>query len=117
MISTIELDQQDGLVIATITTAYVTGPEMQELTQLLTQKMRHDRATQFIIDLKPVTFLSSACIGELVTFLQDLEHVRGRIALLNLQPDVAFLFKVTRLDHVFPAFEDLDEAKDHVRGG
>jgi len=116
MISTTELDQQGSLVIAKIATAYLTGPEMQEITQLLMQKIRNDRATQFILDMEAVTFLSSACIGELVTFLQDLEHVRGRIALVHVQPEVAFLFKVTRLDHVFPAFEDLDEAIDHVRG-
>lgn len=116
LLPTIELDQQDGLVVATISTSYLTHPEMQEITQLLMQKMRNDKATQFVLDLAAVSYLSSACLGEMVTFVQDLQHVRGRIALANCQPDVTFLFKVTRLDHVFPIFEDLDEAKDHVRG-
>jgi anti-anti-sigma factor len=116
MLPTIELEQQDSLVVATISTSYLTHPEMQELTQMLMQKMRNDRATQFVLDLAAVSYLSSACLGEMVTFLQDLQHVRGRIALANCQPDVLFLFKVTRLDHLFPTFEDLDKAKEHVGG-
>jgi len=113
---TFELDQQDGLVVATVSTAYVTHPEMQELMQLFMERMRHDGATQFVLDLGAVSYLSSACLGEMVAFLQDLEHVRGRIALANCRNDVAFLFKVTRLDHVFPMFDDVLEARLHVRG-
>jgi anti-anti-sigma factor len=57
-----------------------------------------------------VEFLDSAGIGALVTLLQDLEHVRGRIALTHCQPNVAFLFKVTRLDAAIPLFDETAEA-------
>ena len=61
--------------------------------------------------------MDSACIGALVTFLQDLEHVRGRIALANCQPNVAFLFKVTRLDQVIGIYDDPQTACAEVVQG
>ena len=112
--STIELEQHGNLVVATISTSYMTHPEMQELIEMLQQKMRYDNANHFVLDMTTVAYLSSACIGELVAFLQDLEHVRGRIALANCQPDVAFLFRVTRLDTVFSLCADVNKAKEHL---
>jgi len=36
----------------------------------------------------------------------------GLIALAGCQENVAFLFKVTRLDSVFPMYDEVDDARD-----
>jgi anti-anti-sigma factor len=64
--------------------------------------------------MSEVKFVSSACLGALITLLQDLEHVRGKLVLACCRPDVAFLFKTTKLDMVIPLFDDVDEAKDEL---
>ncbi len=104
------IDQQGTVAVATLTRAELDASHMQEVVVELMECMRYSNASHFVFDFKAVTFASSACIGAMVQFLQDVEHVRGRIALANCSSDVAFLFKVTRLDTVFHLFDDVDEA-------
>lgn len=111
----IEIEQQGSVVICTFGTAYLTHLELEDLCDSLEDKMRFDNARNFILDLEKVDFLSSACLGVLVTFLQEVEHNRGRIVLVNCKPEVAFVFKVTRLDTVFAIYDDMDDARDELK--
>lgn len=110
---TIEVEQAGSMVTAHIRQAELSYNEMQEVVEACTDKMRYDNAQNFIFDLAAVEFLASACIGSLVQLLQDIEHQRGQIALAGCQENVAFLFKVTRLDSVFPMFDEVEEAADN----
>lgn len=105
-----QIEQDGAVVTAKLNQAEVAFNEMQELVDACVDKMRYDKAQHFVFDMEHVEFLASACIGALVQLLQDIEHHRGQIALANCQENVAFLFKVTRLDSVFPMFDDVDEA-------
>lgn len=106
----IELDQVGGIVTASIHQAELGYNQMQELVQACIDKMRYENAQDFVFDLSDVEFLASACIGALVQLLQDIENQKGQIALAGCQENVAFLFKVTRLDSVFPMFDEVEEA-------
>lgn len=106
----IELEQSGPVVTVRIAVPELTHTQMQELVDECLERMRCHNASFFAFDMSDVTFLASACLGLLVSLLQDLEHVRGRIALANCQQNVAFLFKVTRLDAVFPIYEDVRDA-------
>lgn len=99
-------------MLATIrfTSVDVTHVEMQEIVAECLERMRYNNAQHFVFDLSTVEFLASACLGALVGFMQEVEHVRGKIALVNCHDNVAFLFKVTRLDHVFEMYDDVQEA-------
>lgn len=112
MPETIELEQDGSVVTAHIHQAEVAYQQMQDLVDACVDKMRYENAQNFIFDLAEVQFLASACIGSLVQLLQDIEHQRGQIALAGCQENVAFLFKVTRLDSVFPMYEEVEEAAD-----
>jgi anti-sigma B factor antagonist len=106
-----QFEQVNNLVILRPGVEQLTGPDMQELTATMSERVRYDNAQLFVIDMTGVKFIDSATIGAIVTFLQDLEHVRGRLAMANCQPNVAFLFKVTRLDAVVGLFDDVEEAR------
>ncbi len=112
-----EFEQVNSLVTATIADCQMTGLQMQEVVNELTQRLRYDNAVDFLLDMTQVQFLSSDCLGVLVTFLTDVEQLRGRIVLVNCHPNVAFLFKVTRLDAVFALYDDIDEALAHMAHG
>ena len=106
-----ELESDRGITVVRITTASLTGPQMQEIAAELTVRMRYHSATVFIFDLARVEFLSSECLGMMVAFLQDVQYVHGKIALAGCGKNVAFLFRTTRLDSVFPLHEDVAEAQ------
>lgn len=105
-----ELDTRPGTIVARLTEPEVTHLIMQELCEELGDKVRYDNVRRFVLDMTDVRFMPSACLGALVGFLQDLEHVRGQVLLAGCADNVAFIFKVTRLDSVFPLYDDVDEA-------
>ena len=107
---TMELDQRGQVVVARPGMAEVSATQMQELGAELEERMRFDNAQHFVLDMEGVQYIASSCLGVMVQFLQDIEHMRGRILLASCSENVLFLFKVTRLDAVFLIFEDVDEA-------
>jgi anti-sigma B factor antagonist len=104
------LEQQGPTVVATVEQPDMDLAAMQELCVSLEEKMRYDGARNFVFDLTAVNYLASACLGCLVQFMQDIQHARGKIALAGCSDELAFLFKVTRLDHVFAMFDEVDDA-------
>lgn len=101
-------------------TIKVAGPdashsEISEVVVECCERMRYDNASNFIFDLEHVEFLASACIGSLVELLREVEPMRGKIALANCDDNVAFLFKVTKLDDIFGLFDDVQEALESLK--
>ncbi|MEX2214563.1 MAG: STAS domain-containing protein [Phycisphaeraceae bacterium] len=112
----INVDQTGCLAVATVVTPLLSLGEGQEIVAELQERIRYSNASLFILDLAEVEFMDSGFIGMLVGFLQEVQAVRGRIVLAECQPNVAFLFKVTRLDSVFTICDTLEEAKDELGG-
>ena len=106
----IEIEQDGQIVTCCIGVPEVTHLEIQELVDECMDQVRNNNARHFVFDMQEVDFLASSCIGVLVSFLQDLEHTKGRVALANCKDNVLFLFKVTRLDSVFSMYDDVQEA-------
>lgn len=107
---TAKIERENNRAIATFSHQEVTTPQMQEVMVELMEIMRNDNVQYFVLDMSAVEFISSGCLGSLVEFAQDLTHIRGKIALASCRDNVAFLFKVTRLDSIFPIYDDVEEA-------
>ena len=69
-------------------------------------------ASRIVVDLSGVAFVDSSGLGTLVSALKQLGS-RGDLALAGVQPAVAKLLQLTRLDRVFRTFPT---AEDAVRG-
>ena len=106
----VDIEQSGSLVTLHLTRREVTPSQMQEIVDECAERMRYSGARHFIFDLQGVEFLASACLGVLVSLMQDVEHFRGRLAVANCHDNVAFLFKVTRLDRVFGLYDDPADA-------
>lgn len=57
--------------------------------------------TAIDLDLAGVVYMASAGVGTLVSLLRRTRERHAPLRLLNLQPDIMNLFRVTRLDKVF----------------
>lgn len=86
-----ELTQQDGAV---------------RLAELL-EEIVNRGFSNLVLDLQNVSFMDSSTIGCLVETLNQLTRSGGRIALVNPASGVAHLFRITRLDRVFPICGDV----------
>ena len=109
-VTAVEVEQVGPTATVTFHQRDVTHSELQEVVVECGERIRYSNAQNFVFDFAGVEFISSSCLGVLVGFMQDVEHVRGRIALANCSDNVTFLFRVTRLDSVFEIFDDAKEA-------
>ncbi len=110
----VEIEQDGQIITVRINLQEVSHNEMQKLVSDCQDRIRCSNARHIVFDMSQVEFLDSSCVGSLVELLQETEHVRGRIALAGCRQNVAFLFKVTRLDAVFHLFDDVNEAMDSL---
>lgn len=91
--------------VVTVTNERITADAAAELFTLILE-LSNDGAKHFVLDLQNSTYLDSAGLGVLVRLLQQLAENGGRIALANVNPYVASLFRITRLDRAFPICRD-----------
>ena len=84
---------------------------------------QHDQGTgqlrpeEILLNLKDVTYIDSAGLGEMVGVLRDVTNMGGSIKLLHPQAKVHDLLQVTKLYTVFVAFDDEAEATPQFRRG
>ena len=69
-----------------------------------------------MLDIQNVQFMDSACLGCLVEALNLMSETGGKIALANPDHAVASLFRLTRLDRIFPICHDVMSALEAVEG-
>jgi len=114
----VEIDVEDRTraAVVTFTSPQLTHVEMDEVCVELMQRVRLHNTRHFVLDFSQVEFLASACVGALVSFLQDVEPMHGRVMLACCAPEVAFIFKVTRLDSIFPMHDDVADAIAELEG-
>jgi len=114
-IANIEIEQSNNVVVAKVLEPQMDALNTAELMEDFSQRMRNDGGVYFIVDMSEVQFASSAVIGLFVEFLQDLESIRGRFALCACRDEVAFLFKVTKLETIFGLYDDAEEALEAIK--
>ena len=110
-----EFDQTGPNVTVRLAGPAASHADLSEVVADCCERMRYNNAVNFVFDLEAVEFLASACIGSLVELLREVEPMRGRIALAHVEENVAFLFKVTKLDDVFALFDDIDDALESFK--
>ncbi len=68
----------------------------------------------FVLDLGSVDFLDSSFLGAIISSLKRIGK-GGNIAILSPSNNVMRLFQLTRLDQVFPMFDNENEAVKSVK--
>ena len=70
-------------------------------------------ASVVVLDLSHVQFVDSSGLGAIVASMKQLGRER-RLALAGLTPTVEKVFRLTRMDMVFPLFKSLETAIDEL---
>lgn len=109
-------DRLGQTLVATLTARTLSGTEASACVAELLDNLRgpSGTCTHVVLDLQNVEYMDSACIGVLVELLTRLQQVGGQIAMVNADPNVEYLFKLTRLDRLFPICRDVMKAIEVV---
>ncbi len=63
-----------------------------------------------IINLTGVDYLDSSALGALVTILKEAKSYGGSVRLTDLNQTLRTLIKLSKLESMFPIYENIDEA-------
>jgi anti-anti-sigma factor len=111
-------DDLGQTLVATVVVSTLSGPDSERLKVELFERMRggpeQTAARHIVFDLQNVQYMDSGCIGVLVELLTSIQKCGGRIALVNTGHNVEYLFKLTRLDRLFPVCRDVMRAIEVV---
>lgn len=105
-----EIETVGQTAVATLTVTELTGLEAASQLADLLEQLHQTDATNFVLDIQNIQQMDSASLAELVRALQRLEKKGGRLALVNTDRSVSYLFKLTKLDRVFPICRDVMSA-------
>ena len=97
-----EIERVGRLAVVTILLDELTQTDGAERLADLLDQIVASGERNIVLDLQNVSFIDSSTIGCLVETLNQLTRCGGRIALVNPASNVAHLFRITRLDRVFP---------------
>lgn len=87
-----------------------TGILRDELRSLLAQGKKH-----IVLNMKDVSYVDSAGLGELVGAYTTAANQGGAVKLLHLQSKMKDLLQITKLETIFPTFDD-EQAAIHSFG-
>jgi anti-sigma B factor antagonist len=105
--SVADITQMGTTVIATLTELELCGDLGAARLDHLLDRLHQSGCPNFILDLQNLRLIDSCCLGALVQATNRLATAGGRIALVNPAHSVEQLFRLTRLDRVFPIFKDV----------
>ncbi|MCF7913125.1 MAG: STAS domain-containing protein [Candidatus Cloacimonetes bacterium] len=70
----------------------------------------------FVLDLKQVSFIDSAGIGNLVGIFRSLDAQSKSLCLINISPNIRKVLQISEIEHIFPIFNSLQDARFHYLG-
>ena len=76
-----------------------------------------DGAERVVFDCRELTYVGANGLGVMLATARELQRRGGRLALCNLPPDLADVFRLPDLDEIVPVFDSLDGATAMVTHG
>jgi len=102
-----EVEHLGQTAVVTLTVTELTGLEGADRLCELLDQLEEAGARNLVLDVQNVQLMDSACLGALVRSFRSLEQHGGKIAVVNADRSVQYLFKLTKLDRVFPICADV----------
>lgn len=90
--------------------------DLGKLADELFQLVEGEHRTKLVVSLSSVDLLTSAALGILITLRKKVTVQGGRLKLSDMEPEIARVFSVTRLDSLFDVEVDLTHAVASFQG-
>lgn len=105
----IDRSDDDGVTVITVRGVINFGESARQFSSFL-QELLKSGVPAVLVDMSGIDNVDSTGLGELVGYLQRFEKEGRRLALLRPHRRIMSLLKLTRLDEIFPVYEDREEA-------
>jgi len=108
----IEVEEHDDVTVLRLAaTDFVQEQEARALgSQLGDWLTKEGLGARVVLSLAKVTYLNSSALGSLLVFEVKLKRRGGELKLCGLSPQVAEVFRITKLDRLFEVYRTEAEA-------
>lgn len=111
----VTVDHLGRTLVATVVESELTAPTVACLASDLRALLAQNRSIRnLVLDLQNVEYLDSSCLNMLVELLGFVRRQGGGVAIASAAHRIEVLFKLTRLDKVFPIRKNVLAAVDAV---
>ncbi|MBI4567882.1 MAG: STAS domain-containing protein [Planctomycetes bacterium] len=105
-----------------VTVVYLQSPRLDEshageLAYELNKTAEKEFQPKILINMKDVTYISSAIIGKLAAFQKKMNQDKGTLKFCSVSSAVMKVFQVTRMDKIFTIYGDAVGAMNAFRAG
>jgi anti-sigma B factor antagonist len=107
-----QISQRDlvsGAVVVAPAGRLILGAESEQIVTLVEELLRHGTHT-IIFDLAGVTSLDSTGIGRFIACYKQILAAGGKMRMAGATGHLVDVFRITRLDTVFPFYATVEEA-------
>ena len=104
----VEVQDHDSATVLSIT-GHITELEADELGSQF-DELFQDGKYDLVLDLGNVDFMSSSGLGQIMRAYRTATQNAGSVCLARVQPLVADVFRVTKLDQLLEIYETVEEA-------
>jgi anti-sigma B factor antagonist len=109
----LQLETIDDVVVVSFTDSKIVSDEViQEVGEQLYSLVDDQGHSRLLLNFSNVMYLSSAALGKLIQLKKKVGAIKGTMKLCCIHPDLLEVFKITRLDQVFPIYKDEQSALD-----
>ncbi len=104
----------EGFVVCKLSGVIRLGESAKFFADTLERYLQESREG-VIVDFSEINYIDSTGIGELVGYLEKFKREGKKLILVNPSTRVRKLLEMTRLDEVFPIYENLESFKAAVK--
>ena len=110
----IERSEESGVTIVSVNGVINFGESASQFSAYLADLLAAG-VPSVLVDVSGIDHVDSTGLGELVGYLQRFEKEGRRLALLRPHSRILSLLRLTRLDEIFPVYDDRAEAISDLR--
>lgn len=105
----LDVQQREGATVVEVQAPRLDAAQAAAFRNALLDVVKDGTVSKLVLDLGQVKMIDSSGLGALVSVLKSLNG-KGAIHVAAANPSVLGVFKLTRLDRVFPMHESVDAA-------
>ena len=110
-----ELQQQgDVTIVRFIASRILDNDTIQRMGDSLFQIVDQDGVHKLVINLREVSFLSSAALNRLILLKKKILQQDGGLKLVEMKPEIRRVFEISRLDTFFDILDDQATALEQL---
>ncbi len=112
----LEVQTIDNVAVVVITSGRILDDQViQQFGEQLKSLVDQSGHQRILLNFSKVEYLSSAALGKLVVLRKQIEGIKGKLALSNIEPGIFEAFKITGFDRIFKIFPDEQEALQYLQ--